>query len=157
KPGTAFRFAVAKRRSDVEEELLTAAREWLTLALLDEGAGAKTAAGYGSFRLADRQAREPDRPAATPRRAQWTATLELATPAFLAGANQAAEDCDLRPATLRGLLRWWWRTLHAGYVDVATLRRLEAIVWGDTRVGGAVRVTVEPEGPITPILFDRAQ
>src|SRR5436309_11276267 len=52
KPGTLFRFAVAKRRTDVEEEWLRAARTWLTLALLDEGAGAKTAAGYGGFGLA---------------------------------------------------------------------------------------------------------
>ena len=66
-----------------------------------------------------------------PRDEVFAATLELVTPAFLAGANQEADDCQLRTATLRGLLRWWWRTMHAGFVDVATLRRLETTVWGD--------------------------
>ena len=74
---------------------------------------------------------------ASPAREVFEATLELVTPAFLAGAQQEADDCQLRSATLRGLLRWWWRTMHAGFVDVATLRRLETAVWGDARTGSA--------------------
>ncbi|MGH8605539.1 MAG: type III-B CRISPR module RAMP protein Cmr1, partial [Gammaproteobacteria bacterium] len=66
------------------------------------------------------------------------------TPAFLAGTNQHKDDCDLRPATLRGLLRWWWRTTHSGFVDTATLRRMEGLVWGDTESGGAIRIAVHP-------------
>ncbi|MCI0457634.1 MAG: type III-B CRISPR module RAMP protein Cmr1 [Gemmataceae bacterium] len=79
----------------------------------------------------------------TQKRVTFETTLELVTPAFLAGASQQADDCDLRPATLRGLLRWWWRTMHAGFVDVKTLRALEATIWGDTKGGGAVRLEVE--------------
>ncbi|MFV1965479.1 MAG: type III-B CRISPR module RAMP protein Cmr6 [Pirellulaceae bacterium] len=141
--GETFSFALSKRRSDVAEELLDLARKWLIGALLQEGAGAKTAAGYGRFRLeADEQPPRLESPA----RATFETTLELVTPAFLAGANQQAEDCDLRPATLRGLLRWWWRTMHAGFVDVATLRRLETAVWGDVNTGGSVRIAVEGDG-----------
>jgi CRISPR-associated protein Cmr6 len=136
KPGVTFTFPLAKRRADVADELLDLARQWLLGALCHLGAGAKTNAGYGAFKPA-----EGDAPALpTQKRATFETTLELVTPAFLAGANQQAEDCDLRPATLRGLLRWWWRTMHAGFVDVKTLRALEAAIWGDTKGGGAVRI-----------------
>ncbi len=134
-----FSFALSKRRPDLPDDLVAVAREWLTGALAHLGAGAKTAAGYGAFGAPDRVG-----PVVTWRAVKTFETeLALVTPAFLAGANQSAGDCDLRPATLRGLLRWWWRTMHAGFVDRPTLRRLEAAVWGDTRAGGAVRVTVE--------------
>jgi len=148
-PGLTFTFALAKRRSDVPDESLALAKQWLLGALCHLGAGAKTAAGYGAFKPA-----EGEPPALPPQKhATFETTLELVTPAFLAGANQQAEDCDLRPATLRGLLRWWWRTMHAGYVDVKTLRALEAAIWGDTDSGGAVRIKVCPanDPPVAPI------
>ena len=132
-----FAFAVAKRRSDVRDETLRQAREWLDGALTLLGCGAKTAAGYGGFR-------SPVPSPPCPNLRTCEVTLELTTPAFLAGAAQGQTDCDLRPATLRGLLRWWWRTFHAGFVDVPTLRSMEAAVWGSTANGGAVRLTVEP-------------
>ena len=88
------------------------------------------------------------------KRAEFFCTLELVTPAFLAGANQGKEDCDLRSATLRGCLRWWWRTMHAAYLDVQTLRALEAAIWGDTKQGGAVRVTVKREHALSATLYD---
>lgn len=141
-PGTEFQFGLAKRAASVSDDLLDLARQWLLGALVHEGAGAKTAAGYGGFKPVAVEAPKLDSPA----REQFEATLELVTPAFLAGAKQESADCDLRPATLRGLLRWWWRTMHAGYVEVPTLHRLEAAIWGDTKSGGAVRVTVRPAG-----------
>jgi CRISPR-associated protein Cmr6 len=156
KPGVTFTFPLAKRRADVPEELLELARQWLLGALCHLGAGAKTNTGYGAFKSAEGDAPTADLEAATKRtweaakarnkRAEFTCTLELVTPAFLAGANQQAEDCDLRPATLRGLLRWWWRTMHAGFLDVKTLRALEAAIWGDTKTGGAVRIELRPQG-----------
>jgi CRISPR-associated protein Cmr6 len=45
--------------------------------------------------------------------------------------------------------------MHAGFVDVPTLRRLEAAVWGDTTRGGAVRVTVSAKENVEPQPFDR--
>jgi CRISPR-associated protein Cmr6 len=150
-PGVTFTFPLAKRRADVGDELLKLARQWLLGALCHLGAGAKTNAGYGAFKPAEDQ--PPTLPAR--RRAVFETTLELVTPAFLAGANQQAEDCDLRPATLRGLLRWWWRTMHAGFVDVKTLRALEAAIWGDTKAGGAVRITVTAKDAVNPVLFNR--
>ena len=138
KPKTTFSFPLAKRRLEVGDELLDLARQWLLGAIYHLGAGAKTNAGYGAFEPAD--ALMPELPGQS--RAVFETTLELVTPAFLAGANQQAEDCDLRSATLRGHLRWWWRTMHAGFLDVKTLRALEAAIWGDTNSGGAVRIVV---------------
>jgi CRISPR-associated protein Cmr6 len=149
-PGHTFCFALSKRRANIADDLLKIAQQWLLAALVHEGAGAKTAAGYGGFKPCE--GASPALPKSS--REVFTTTLELITPAFLAGANQEAGDCQLRTATLRGLLRWWWRTMHAGFVDVATLRRLETVVWGDVNTGGAVRVTVEPQTSVHPVLYD---
>jgi CRISPR-associated protein Cmr6 len=109
-PETEFGFAVAARRTEHAERAWQGA-EWLKLALADWGSGAKTAAGYG--RIVSELL-----PASivSPLRRRLERTLELFTPAFLAGAFQRAEECDLRGATLRGQLRWWWRTMHAGHL-----------------------------------------
>ena len=137
--GATFDFAVSPRpgADDAGARLAELALEWLRGALAHEGAGAKTNAGYGRFRLKD----VPDPPAPARRVARHA--LALATPAFLAGALQQGGDCDLRPATLRGLLRWWWRTMHAAHLDRTALRKLETVVWGDAENGGALAVSVE--------------
>lgn len=84
-----------------------------------------------------------------------TFPLELVSPAFLAGADQtSAESCELRVATLRGQLRWWWRTLHAGWLDVPRLRALEAAVWGSTEAASPVRLSLTPVGASSAKLFD---
>jgi len=182
KPGTTFTFALSKRRADGPDEPLDLACRWLLGALCHLGAGAKTNAGYGAFKPADgvdaalqsevdamwnHAARTPPDapkgvaavPAGHPRHAVFETILELVTPAFLAGAEQyrnaAAEGCDLRSATLRGHLRWWWRTMHAGYLDVKTLRALEAAIWGDTRAGGAVCVVIEHTRAPLAQLYDK--
>jgi len=149
-PGSVFSFAVSRRAPFVPEDILELARSWLTGALCHSGAGAKSAAGYGAFRPVEGPAPKLE----SPRLEQFETRLELATPAFLAGANQKREDCDLRPATLRGLLRWWWRTMHSGFVDVDTLRAMEASVFGDTNTGGALRVTVEKIEGSPPSLYN---
>ncbi len=150
-PGVPFRFAITKRRDDVSQADLDRAADFLAGGLTVLGCGAKTATGYGHFRV-DR----PVQPVVTPDRPAFATQLELVTPAFLAGADQTdPSTCDLRPATLRGLLRWWWRTMHAGFVDVPTLRRMEAAIWGDTKRGGAVRLTVSAAGKHQALSFDR--
>ena len=127
--GTIFDFAVSDR-APVEDGLAEQARDWLRSALAHAGAGAKTAAGYGRIVPV-----EGDRPPAPRGLLRSEHSLRLVTPAFLAGAAQDASDCDLRPATLRGLLRWWWRTMHAGHLRSGELAELEALVWGDTESG----------------------
>jgi CRISPR-associated protein Cmr6 len=115
------------------------------------GAGAKTVAGYGAFKPVTEEA--PVVP--SQKRATFETTLEIVTPAFLSGASQQAEDCDLRSATLRGLVRWWWRTMHAGFVDVKALRALEAAIWGDTHTSGALRIVIEEVRREEPRPYDK--
>ena len=146
-----FEFALSKRNAQVDDQLVDLARTWLLGALCHLGAGAKTNSGYGSFRP------DESEPSVlhSPRYVSVNATVQLVTPAFLAGADQRdAISCDLRGAALRGLLRWWWRTLHAGFLDVATLRSLEATIWGDTRAGGSIRVEIVRGQRIGPTLFN---
>lgn len=167
--GCEFDFALSKRSGDASDEDLELARQWLIGALAHLGAGAKTNAGYGSFEITDEQPEVRGSVKETVK--VWKGelvpesrsyfeekvTLELVTPAFLAGANQDGFDCDLRSATLRGLLRWWWRTMHSGYLTVSELRRLESMIWGNTEASGAVRVDVKSLLAIPPLPFERQQ
>lgn len=155
--GETFQFAVSPR-GDAAPATLILASEWLAGALVLQGAGAKTNSGYGSFEITSPPAQAPTvateaesawRNAQTHKRvAEVAGILTLVTPGFFAGANQYGEParvgCDLRPATLRGMLRWWWRTLHVGFLDAKTLSNLEGTIWGDTEAGGVVRVAIEP-------------
>ena len=150
--GTTFDFALSPRTAEDDDvsRFMALAREWLRAALVHEGAGAKTNAGYGRFRLEG----QPSPASPNAARATSTHTLELATPAFLAGAQQQKEDCDLRPATLRGLLRWWWRTMHTAHLSREDLRRLETAVWGDAENGAALALSVGREGRPEVALYD---
>ncbi len=149
--GVEFAFALAKRSLQVEDTTVTLATTWLKEALQTEGFGAKTAAGYGEFRVKD----QPVTCRPTPSRATWSTPLTLVTPAFLAGAEQKAEDCVIRSASLRGLLRWWWRTMHVGFVPTEDLACLEKAIWGDVNQGAAVRTSVTPTKTQTPQLYDK--
>ncbi|MFH1575059.1 MAG: type III-B CRISPR module RAMP protein Cmr6, partial [Acidobacteriota bacterium] len=96
--GVKFSFALSKVRSDVLDEFLGLAREWLVGALEHAGAGAKTAAGYGVFKIiaeaeTDKRVSERVREVWTGAlsggtRAEFETVLELVSPAFLAGASQ---------------------------------------------------------------------
>ncbi len=81
--------------------------------------------------------------------------VELLTPAFASGADQ--KSLELRPATIRGLLRWWWRAV-VGHEEVSSvnLARREAQLFGGTS-GNAIRspvsIAIEPKKMES---FDRA-
>ncbi len=139
--GEQFEFAISDRRP-ANDDLLETTCGWLRDALTSEGAGAKTAAGYGRFKPVG-EAQAPMLESIPEKLTSATYELRLVTPAFLAGANQQKDDCDLRPATLRGLLRWWWRTMHAAHLDRKTLAQLETAVWGDAQSGSPVRIAVD--------------
>lgn len=148
KRGAEFEFAVAARKPTDSRaaRLVSLAKEWVDGALVWLGAGAKTNAGYGRF----------EGPAVLPEasgRSVFEGTLELVSPAFLAGALQAAEDCTLRSPTLRGLLRSWWRTLHSGYLGVKEMHSLEGRLWGTTEQGGLIALEVTPSNVPRPLQF----
>lgn len=72
------------------------------------------------------------------------ATFRIVTPMFLGGANQTPED-GIRPPSVKGALRFWWRALHwgrclreAGGDESAALRLLhgqEARLFGSAANG----------------------
>jgi len=141
--GVEFRFVLTARRGDAAADLVASAADWLAAALVHAGAGAKTNAGYGRFELLER----PKPPAPQTARRVSTHELELVTPAFLAGADpKDMSGCELRPSTLRGHLRWWWRTMHASHLGRNDLRTLESAIWGSTEQGGALSLAVERRG-----------
>jgi CRISPR-associated protein Cmr1 len=56
------------------------------------------------------------------------------TPLFLGGAENTAE-AELRPASIKGALRFWWRALQWGTVDtVAALKEKESDLFGSSEV-----------------------
>ncbi len=77
-------------------------------------------------------------------------TIEVVTPAFLSGANQ--KTVEIRAASVRGELRWWWRALHTD-LNLNELRRREAGLFGSTETAtkSPVRVRVETEGSLKVI------
>jgi CRISPR-associated protein Cmr1 len=70
--------------------------------------------------------------------------IETITPMFLAGADQS--KAELRAASIKGLLRFWWRALQADS-DLTALRNRESQIFGSTdeKAGGgssfSIRVT----------------
>ncbi|GIW95030.1 MAG: hypothetical protein KatS3mg110_3071 [Pirellulaceae bacterium] len=151
--GAEFLFAAGPRTTKSTEEDIRLALSWLIGGLTRLGAGAKTASGYGRFCLSNtvdesalRQAEQTWTQAISlGHRAQKECSLELVTPAFLAGPRQEQSDCRLREATLRGLLRWWWRTMHAGFLPIDKLHELEGVLWGHSSLGGAIDIALVPD------------
>lgn len=64
-----------------------------------------------------------------------TFEIETITPMFLAGADQS--KAELRAASIKGLLRYWWRALQAE-PDLGKLREKESRIFGssDEKTGG---------------------
>lgn len=73
--------------------------------------------------------------------------LELVTPAFLAGADQA--HAEWRAASVRGQLRWWLRAVAGRDHGIAQVRKLETEIFGSTerRSPLTVRIRVGDEKP----------
>lgn len=65
--------------------------------------------------------------------ASITLHLRLITPLFGGGFEPREVDpvCIIRPATIRGHLRFWWRTLYGGrYESAKSLFEAESAIWG---------------------------
>lgn len=63
-----------------------------------------------------------------------TFTCEVITPMFLAGADDSSPE--LRPASIKGGLRFWWRAMNGHLVgrngDLTKLKEEEALLFGST-------------------------
>ena len=58
-----------------------------------------------------------------------TFECEVITPMFLAGADGVTPE--LRPPSIKGALRFWWRALN-GHLELSELKRIEGKIFGDT-------------------------
>ena len=121
--GAEFQFSL-KKTSRANDSDMHLAEKWLKEGLTKYGIGAKTVAGYGFF-LSDLAKDEAT-----------SITLKLTSPGFFGGANHGKkEDTLLRSPSLRGMLRWWWRTLYRDIISEQEMEKLEDVIWGSTSTG----------------------
>lgn len=59
-------------------------------------------------------------------------TFEILTPAFLSGADQ--KGCEFRSATMKGLVRWWWRANQAPTTSLEALAQAEGALFGSAEL-----------------------
>ena len=75
--------------------------------------------------------------------------IETITPMFLSGADQS--KAELRAASIKGLLRFWWRALQAES-DINKLRERESQIFGSSDVekggGSSFSIRVSHDGDI---------
>jgi CRISPR-associated protein Cmr1 len=76
--------------------------------------------------------------------------IQVITPIFGGGvkANENDPVTPIRPSSIRGHLRFWWRaTRGAKYSTVAELRQREGEIWGTTKNPSRVALEVEIRSP----------
>lgn len=67
---------------------------------------------------------------------------EVITPMFLSGADP--KNVELRSASIKGALRFWWRALY-GENDIASMRKKEAELFGNTEKRSKVKISIKNE------------
>lgn len=76
-------------------------------------------------------------------------TVEIVTPIFLGGSSAKALAETVRPASIRGQVRYWLRALLArSSRSLMELQREEGAVMGDTQAGSPVRFRVRSAVPL---------
>lgn len=66
---------------------------------------------------------------------------EVITPMFLSGANQ--NECELRPASIKGALRFWWRAICGiNYGDLEELKKAESDLFGSTEKKSKLKIQI---------------
>lgn len=73
-------------------------------------------------------------------------TCETVTPMFLAGADGSTPE--LRPPSIKGALRFWWRALN-GHLSIEELKKREGAIFGDTTQRSKVIIRVKETNKIT--------
>ncbi len=77
-------------------------------------------------------------------------TMEVITPLFLGGADPRGKP-ELRPASFRGALRFWWRAVFGGAIgeDLDAMRSAETAVFGSNEKGSSLVVRLAPVGSVS--------
>lgn len=142
--GARFGFALTPRRPG-QEAGLALVETWLVSALSTYGYGSGRQSGYGLMKSPHGASSGA---AASDSSHRFSVSVSLNTPGFYRGAGTRSEDCQLRASSLRGLLRWWWRTLHSGFLPQRSLVLLENALWGNRGKKGAIRIQIQPQGSL---------
>jgi len=95
---------------------------------------------------------------------KWmTIALDLVTPAFISGAHprQVDQHMPLRPSSVRGVLRYWFRAAVAPRLDwgdrqlaIDKLREIETDVFGSTEKASPIVLLPPRSQEITPLIGD---
>lgn len=75
-------------------------------------------------------------------------SMKLVTPAFMGGADP--KKAELRTASLRGLLRFWWRATQLP-MDPSKLLEKESALFGSTETGQSKFLARVVEDKVTPL------
>jgi len=76
---------------------------------------------------------------------EYSFTLEVITPLFMGGAD-ARRNPELRPPSLRGGLRYWYRALLGGTGAGANLETEEADLFGSPKKGSQTSIMIRSSG-----------
>lgn len=71
-----------------------------------------------------------------------TFTCEVITPMFLAGADGTTPE--LRPASIKGALRFWWRAMN-GHLEWKKMLELEGKIFGNTQQRSSLLIRIEKD------------
>jgi CRISPR-associated protein Cmr1 len=67
--------------------------------------------------------------------------VETVTPLFIAGADTGyIVNEGLRPPSMKGLMRWWFRAILGGMVPIDSLRKKENEIFGSTEQKSKVKI-----------------
>ncbi len=64
---------------------------------------------------------------------------ETITPMFMYGAD--GKTAELRPASIKGVMRFWWRAIH-GNSNIKELKEAESLIFGSTKERSKVNIRV---------------
>ena len=97
-------------------------KHWLQQALLSDGLGSRVSAGYGRAKRVDRVTR-PEAPCDYRSEHEF----EFWSQGMYGSSN---ENPEFRPVAIRGMLRYWFRSIAFGLYPIGVCQRLEGELFG---------------------------
>jgi len=67
--------------------------------------------------------------------------FEIVTPLIMSGAD--SRNVELRTQSIKGMLRWWYRFLNGGGIDLITLKEQESNIFGSQEKASKIKLKLE--------------
>ncbi len=80
--------------------------------------------------------------------------VEVVTPLFLGGSD--TKKAELRAASLKGVLRFWWRAIY-GINDIENMKKREADIFGSPENKSDLKLSLKSHGNCQGVLADLPQ